>query len=234
MNRRFLAIGLTFALSIVFGGCLLDSGGSEKVEDKVTSISELSMGGGVFFFPSDGFGMAQIATSHADNPFEDARVTVDGIELVNNLGLHSNGGLLPYETITADGIVRIVVYALGDSVVKELPVPEEPVIAAPAEGAKATAGDDLDVEIGYPGVHRYVAMTLIEQDGFAFGLETDNTRISLTIPGGKLPNTGRFQMIAYSINTSGAMPDSFDIEKQYEVFLTASVSVRDIEFAASE
>jgi len=234
MNRKFLAIGFALTLSLAFGGCLFDSGGDGDDKETVTSISELSMGGGVFLFPTKGFGMAEIATFHTDNPFDDATVTIDGIKLVNNLGIHSNGDLLPYEAIAADGIVRIVVHALGDSVVRELAVPEEPVIAAPAEGAKATAGADLDVEIGYPGGHRYIALTLIEQDGFAFGLETDMSKVNLTIPGDKLPNTGSFQMIAYSLNTSGVIPDSFDITNQYKIFLTASVAVRDIEFVASE
>ncbi len=235
MKRWLFLLTVAAVVLFVFGGCVLDGDDDDDDNaDKAASFADISMGGGVFLFPSKGVGMAQIGTFHDGEVFDDARVYIDGIPLGANLGFHSNDTLLPYDEIAADGVVRIAVHAFGDSVVHELNVPEEPVISVPAEGARAVVGQPVDVEIGFPGAHRYISVTLIDQDGFAFGLETDRTKLAMTIPAEKIIETGIFPMNAYSITTSGEIPDSFDFESQYDVFLVASVATREVQFVEAQ
>ncbi|MBT4484180.1 MAG: hypothetical protein HOC71_10960 [Candidatus Latescibacteria bacterium] len=230
---------LSFCIIALFtGGCLV--GDSDKDDPKIgeiNNINQLTMGGGVFIFREQGFGLAQFGTFNEIEPYEEATVYVNGVELANNGGIHSNAAPLSIETLTTEQSLRIAVYALGDSVVSDLAIPEDPVIVKPEEGVSVHAGDSLYVEVGFPGDPQYIAITLIDQEAFAVGYETEkpNSLLSLTIPGEKLPNTGTFPLNAYSINMSAdKIPNNFNMNKQYEMFLAASVVMRNIEFTETE
>ena len=230
---------LSFCIvALLTGGCIVgDSDKDDPNIGKINNINQLTMGGGVFIFREQGFGMAQFGTFNEIEPYEEATVYINGIELANNSGIHSNAAPLSIEALTTGHSLRIAVYALGDSVVSDLAIPEDPVIVKPEEDASVHAGDSLYVEVGFPGEHNYIAVTLIDQEDFAFGDETEkpNTLLSFTIPGTKLPNTGTFPFNAYSINMSAdKIPNNFNMNKQYEMFLIASVVFRDIEFIESK
>ncbi len=231
--KRLLFVFLVGTLFI--GGCIFgDDDGEEKVE-KLNNINLLTMGGGVFIFSEQGFGLAQIATFYGKVPYEDATVFINGVQLANNMGIHTNIEQLGVDTLTSGPTLKIAVYALGDSVVRNLTIPENPVIEKPEEGAVVTAGDSLYLEIAYPGAHQYIAMSLIGQEGVAVGTVTSKTLLKITIEGEKLTNVGTFPLNAYSINTSGIIPESgFDINNQYELFLVAAIAVRNIEFVKAD
>ena len=111
----------------------------------------------MFIFTDQGYGLVQMATFFDVLPYADAAVYVNGIELENKSGIHSNKGPLPIDQLTPGKTIRIAVYALGDSVVETIPVPETPVILKPEEGAGATVGKELLVEIDFPGEHKYIS-----------------------------------------------------------------------------
>jgi len=231
---RKISMGLAI-LGLFLGGCVLDTGNEESKKDEVTGIDQLTMGGGIFIFREQGFGMAQVGVFHGDDIYEDASIFVNGKKLANNMGIHSNAEPMVLDDIPPGSTLRIAVYALGDSVVHELTVPEDPIIVKPEEGTVVALGDSMDIEIAFPGKHKYIAFTLIDH-GISFVNETDLSLVKLTIPGGKMVKTGKFPLNAYSINTSGRFPDveGFDINKQYEVFLVAAVTVRNVEFRSAE
>ena len=234
--KRLLLLLLITALFIC--GCILgDSDKDNETIGTINNINQLTMGGGVFIFREQGFGLAHFGTFNEIYPYEDATVYVNGIQLANNSGIHSNTNPLSIEALTTGQSLRIAVYALGDSVVSDLTIPEDPVIVKPEEGATVYAGDSLYVEVGFPGDHQFIAITLIDQEAFAVGDETEtpNTLLFFTIPGEKLPNAGTFSLNAYSLNMSAEkIPNNFDMNKQYEMFLVASVVFRDIEFTEPE
>ncbi|MBA7652374.1 hypothetical protein ES703_60204 [subsurface metagenome] len=226
-----------FLIGVLFiGGCIFgDDDSGDDIKDKITSINELTMGGGVFIFKEQGFGLAQIATFFGKVPYEDATVYINGVQLSNNMGIHTNIEQLSVDTLTSGPTLKIAVYALGDSVVHNLTIPENPVIEKPGEGAVVTAGDSLYMEIAYPGAHQYIAMSLIGPEDVAFGTVTSSTLLKITIEGEKLPNVGTFPLNAYSVNTSDIIPESgFNINNQYELFLVAAVAVRNIEFVKAD
>ena len=226
-----------FLIGVLFiGGCIFgDDDGEEKVKE-LNNINQLTMGGGVFIFREQGFGMAQIGTFNEIIPYEDATVYVNGIQLANNMGIHTNIEQLSIEQLTSEPTLRIAVYALGDSLVHDLTIPENPVIVKPEEGAVVTAGDSLYVEIGYPGEHQYIAMNIMEQENVVFGAETSSTLLKTTIEGEKLPNVGTFPLTAYSMNASGKIPNpnNININRNFEVFFVIAATVRNIEFKEAE
>jgi len=222
-------------LGLFLGGCVLDTGDDGSKKDEVSSVDQLTMGGGVFIFRERDFGIAQMGVFHGDDIYEDASVFVNGKKLANNMGIHSNAEPMDPGDISPGSTLRIAVYALGDSVVHELTVPDDPVIVKPEEETVVAPGDSMDIEIAFPGKHKYIAFTLIDQ-GISFVNETDLSLVKVTIPSGKMVKTGKFPLNAYSINTSGRFPDvdDFNINKQYEVFLVAAVTVRNVEFKTAE
>ena len=230
-SKRLLLMFL-FAATLI-GGCIFDSD-DDKKRDELTSIEQLTMGGGVFIFHEEEFGVAQIATFYGLEPYEDATVFVNGIQLANNGGIHTNADVLNLEVLTSRPFIRIAVYALGDSLAEEIALPESPVIVKPEAGAVVTAGNNLDVEIGFPGNHQYIAMTIVDQEKVAFGAETSSTLLSVTIDGEKLPHVGTFPLNAYAVNTSGDIPEEFDIENQYKIFLVTAVTIRNITFTSPD
>ena len=231
MKSLKLLIALGLAISFA-GGCIFDND-SDTDNDEPMTIADINMGGGVFFIEGQN-GFAQIGTFDKSLAPVEARVFVDGIELVQDGAIHSNEVALPFETISADNSVRVSVYAFGDSVVQVMGIPQFPVIVKPENGATPIAGQDLDVEIGFPGEHQFIAYTIQEQDNFAIGVETPQTLLSQTIPGSKLMNTGEASVNAFSVVTGAPIPDEFDINNQYEIFLVAAMTQHQIEFVAGE
>lgn len=229
--RLIKLLCLCVVIFSVTGGCILDdSDDNNDNKDAITSIQQLTLGGGVFIVRSQGFGFAQIGTFNEQNPYEEASVFVNDIQLANNSGFHSNTEPLTIRQLTAQSTIRIAVYALGDSVVKELTIPEDPVIVKPEEGAVVITGAPLDVQIGFPGEHQYVAVTLVDQN-FANGWEIPaNKEISFSIPGATITKSGTFPLQAYAVNTSGDIPDNFNLNNQYKLFLVAALTARNIEF----
>lgn len=225
-------IGVFGLAVITAGGCVFDNNSDNDGEEPLT-IGDVNMGGGVFFIEGQG-GTVQIGTFDKNLAPVDAKVFVDGIELVQDGAIHSNTVGFPFDEVAADGMVRIVVYALGDSSVNVISVPDFPVIVKPESGATPAVGADLDVEIGYPGGHQYIAYTILEQDNFATGVETTQTLLQQTIPGSMLMNAGAANVNAYSIATGSDIPDEFNFNNQYEIFLTGAVTQRHIEFVAGE
>jgi len=65
-------------------------------------------------------------------------------------------------------------------------------------------------------------------------VETTQTLLRQPIPGSELLNVGPADVNAYSVVTGAPIPDEFDINNQYEIFLVAAVSQHQIEFTAGE
>ena len=208
-------------------GCIFDE---DDEKDEVTSIDQLTVGGGVFIVSDQGYAFSQIGVFYGSSPYEDAEVFINGVQLTGIGGIYSEVEPLSIENMNSGESLRISVYARGDSLVNELIIPDDPVIVEPEEGTVATVGDSMYVKIGFPGDHRYIAMTMTGQEGVAVGLETSDTYMVIPISGEKLSNTGTSLLSAYSINTSGDIPESFDVQNQYEIFLVASIALRQIEF----
>lgn len=220
----FLCIG---ALCIS-AGCIFDD--DDDTEGDVLTIDELTIGGGVFLIEDLGYGIAEIGVFDRITPYNAADVYVNDVKLTASAGIYTNTSQIPIAQLTTGETVKIAVHALGDSVVKEIVIPEKPVIVKPAEGFTASIEDSLDVEIEYPGGHQLIAMTLSEQDQVAFGAESTENNLKIIIPHEKLIRTGSSILTAYSANTSGEIPDNFEIENQFDVFLVASIALRTIEF----
>ena len=224
---------LLTAASLVIGGCVLgesDSSGTKEAKE----ITDLSMGGGVFVFSGQGYGLAQMGTFFDSMPYEDAVVYVNGIKLKNKSGLHSNDGPLSLDQLSPGKTARIVVYALGDSVVREIPIPETPIIVKPEDGVKATVGKELLVEIDFPGEHKYLSMTLTNQKNVAVGLETAEKKMTVKIPGDMLPNAGTSMLSAFSVQTLDDIPTDFDPNQEYSFFFVSTAAIRSVEFVATK
>ena len=227
MKKLFLLF--LAGLLVLSTGCIFD-GNNDDDEPDAVSIDELSMGGGVFLIEDLGYGIANIGVFDDITPFNSAEVYVNGVKLSGQSGIYSNLVQIPIEQLNSDGIVRIVVHALGDSVVKEIIIPEKPVIVKPVDGATPSIEESLEIEIDFPGDHQLIAMTLSEQDQVAFGAETSEEKLKIVVPAEKLIKAGSSILNAYSANTSSEIPDNFQIVDQFDVFLVASLSLRTIEF----
>ena len=227
--KRFIAVILA-GMMLLAAGCLTDSSNDDSKKDSPTKISQLSMGGGVLYFKQDGYGIAQFGTFYGSDPYENTKVFVNGIELQNNLGIFSNAQPLTPALIDNGKAIHIAVYALGDSVTHDIAMPQPPVIIRPAANAQLTVGDSLYVGINYPGAHQIVSMALSNQDNVAGAMETTQENWIFGISGSKIKNAGESTITAGSANASGPIPDNFDINKQYTVFLVSSVVSRTVNF----
>lgn len=217
-------------VALLAAGCLTDDSGKSESKDPATSISQLSMGGGVFYFSQQEYGIAQFGTFYGSEPYENAKVFVNGLELVNNMGIFSNAQPLTPALIGNGKPVHIAVYALGDSVVHDIALPEPPVIVSPSENAQLAVGDSLYVKIRYPGAHQIVSMALRNQDNVAGAMETTQQDLTFIVDDAKIKNTGESTITAASANASGPMPKNFNIDTQYTVFLVSSVTSRPVTF----
>ncbi len=219
------ALALVLTVTALMGtGCILDeNGGNSDDKTAASRISDLTMGGGVFFFPKEGYAIAQFGTFNGTDPFEDARVFVNGVELQNQSGRFSNAQPLDASLIDTGSPVRVAVYALGDSVVHSISLPEAPSILRPEEGAQLAVGDSLLIEIDYPGPHQIVSMSLSNQANVATAVETSQTRLTLPVPGSYITAAGESILTAISSNASGDIPSEFDINDQYRIFLVSTV-----------
>jgi hypothetical protein len=216
----------------ITAGCILDNSKSDTDSSKEPSvIKDLTMGGGVVYFKSEGYALAEFGTFFNSNPYEKARVFVNGLELKNSMGTFLNEIPIPPERIANGKPVRITVYALGDSVVHEIPLPEAPVVVRPAENEVLTVGKDATFEIDYPGSHQFISMALTNQDSVAIAVETQETRLTVPVPGAKLPNEGTCQLTAVASNASGPIPKDIDLNKQYIIFTVSTVTLMQVTFA---
>lgn len=229
--KRMFAVVLAGA-ALLTAGCITDDSNSGSRKDPATSISQLTMGGGVFYFKQAGYGSAQFGTFYGTEPYENAKVFVNGLELRNSLGMFSNVEPLSPALIDNGKPIHIAVYALGDSVTHDIPLPESPVFVIPAENARLTVGDSLYVGISYPGAHQIVSMALSNQDNVYGAMETAQKDFTFVVSGAKIKNTGPSTITAASANTSGAIPEDFDMNRQYKVFLVSTVASRAVNFVA--
>lgn len=213
-------------------GCILgDSGTNSNDSNEPTRIADLSIGGGVFYFKSAGYALAQFGTFFGSAPYENARVFVNGLELNNNKGIFTNEAPILSGLIENGKPVRIAVYAFGDSVVHEIALPQTPVIVSPAENTVLAVGKDATIEINYPGSHQFISMALTNQDNVAMAVETQETKLTLNVPGAKLPNEGTCQLTAMATNASGPIPTNIDLNNQYKIFTVSSLAIREVTFS---
>jgi hypothetical protein len=215
------------------GGCLLDDSDDKSDTTKEpTSIGELTMGGGVFYLRDEGYAFAEFGTFFDNLPYDKARVFVNGLELKNSGGIFTNDVQIPPALIVTGKPVRMVVYALGDSSVHEVALPEQPSIVKPLKDAQLATGKDFDLEIDYPGEHRVISMALTNQDNVALAVETNEKKLTMTVPGSKLNYAGECLLTAVSTNTSGEIPEGdFNLNKQYVLFTVSSMVMRTVTFA---
>ncbi len=225
MKRLLLLFAV---LLVVSAGCIFDEDSKEKGD--AHSIEELSMGGGVFLMGELGYGIAEVGVFDDSLPFKSAEVYVNSVKLTGKSGIYSNTSQIPIDQLSEGEKIRIAVHAFGDSVVKEIVIPEQPVIIKPVAGYTSSIQDSLEVEVEYPGEHQLIAITLSEQEKVAFGAETSEQWLKIIIPDEKLIKPGYSILNAYAANTSGDIPDNFQITNQFEVFLVASLALRTIEF----
>ena len=230
MLLKRLVIILSIA-TLFLSGCILEDSDRDKSEKEPKMLKDLSMGGGVFIFSNEGYGLAQIGTFFDLLPYEEATVYVNGVEMENKSGLHSNAEQLSIDLLTSKNTIRIAVYAFGDSLIEEIPVPETPVILKPEEGTTAIVGEELLVEIDFPGEHRYISMALTNQDNVAVGLESAEEKMTVKIPGEMLPNAGTSMLSALSVQTVNEIPKNFNPNKDYTLFFVTTVAIRTVEFA---
>lgn len=228
--KRAVALALA-GMMVLAAGCVLDDESDKKDTAEVTSIGELSLGGGVFYFKSEGYGLAEFGAFYGTTPYENARVFVNGLELQNKMGIFSNAQPLTAAFIDNGKPVRIAVYALGDSVVHSIALPAAPVIQRPAENAQLTVGDSLTVEIDYPGDHQYISMAFDNQDRVAAAFETHEKKLTLAVSGSKIITEGKSLLTAMASNASGPIPPNVDLTKQYKVFLVSTLVVREVNFS---
>ena len=233
MVKRLLILFIVTALSL--GGCILDDDSGSSTSDSVaSSIEDISMGGGVILFGEQGYGLAQMGTFFNQLPFEDVTIYVNGIELLNQAGLHSNAGQLSLDMLKANETIKIAVYAFGDSVVSEIPIPETPVITSPDRDITAKVGEDLPLEISFPGSPKYFSIALSNQENLVVGGEPQGETWAGAIPGTAIKNAGDSQLIASAIEIPGDMqiPESFNPDGNYSIFFVSAVALRNIEFVA--
>lgn len=223
--KRFLALVLAGAMALS-AGCILDSDDDSKDDTDAARIGELTMGGGVFYFPQENYALAQFGVFDGSLPFENARVFVNGLELQNQMGVFSNAQPITESLVNAGSPVRIAVYAFGDSVVKTLALPPAPVIRQPAAGTELTVGKDLTIQIEYPGNHQIVSMTLGKQADVATAVETSETLLTVPVPGNRITTAGASMLTAISSNASGPVPQNFNINNQYSIFLASTVTTQ--------
>ncbi len=230
---RRLLFAAVAGLMVFTGGCLLnDSKDDSDTTKEPASIGELTMGGGVFYLKEEGYAFAEFGTFFDGLPYDKARVFVNGLELKNSGGIFTNDVQISPALIVTGKPIRMVVYALGDSSVHEVALPETPSIVKPAKGAQFTTGKDLPIEIDYPGNHQVISMALTNQDNVAVAVETNEKKLTMTVPGVKLPNTGECLLTAVSTNTSGEIPEGgFNINKQYVLFTVSSMVMQSVTFA---
>lgn len=220
--------------SVLFSGCIFDDDDNDNGKE-ITNISELSMGGYLFVLPGQEIGLAQVATIEGERPFEDAEVYVNGMLLANNAGIHTNNHPLPLSALTTGPKIRFAVYAFGDSAISEVVIPETPVIEYPVDGTQYSIHDNLPVRIAYPGNHDYIAFSLNGQDLAPVGLESAQTVLSGEVESTYLTTAGTSQLNAYSANTSGKIPDDgFDLTDPQNIYVVASVAIRNVTFVDSK
>jgi hypothetical protein len=73
-------------------------------------------------------------------------------------------------------------------------------------------------------------MAVSNQDDVYWAAETPQKDFTLSIGGAMLKNAGASTITAASANTSGSIPENFDMNKQYKVFLVSSVASRAVTF----
>jgi len=223
--------GIIAGFLVFAGGCVFDDSKDDSDSSKEPqSISELTVGGGVFYIKDEGYAFAEFGAFFNSLPYDKARVFVNGLEMKNTGGIFTNEAQIPSSLIVNGKPVRMVVYALGDSVVHEVPLPESPSIVRPLENVQLAAGKDLTLEIDYPGSHQIISMAMTNQDNVAMAVETQEKKLTVNIPGAKLPNGGDCLFTAVSTNTSGEIPEDFDVNKQYVLFTASTMAVRTLTF----
>jgi len=145
--RRYV---IAFLLVVTtFAGCLTDSDDGDK--SSIDSIDQLNMGGSLFVFREQGFAMSQFGTFDGTDVFDDAWIFVNGVKLNNNNGIYTKLQYLSDVEYTPGSSVKIAVYAFGDSVVKDVIVPESPLILEPAGDISSSLSDALLVNAAFPG-----------------------------------------------------------------------------------
>ena len=245
-RNAMLFVLLTAMMSA--GGCIFD----EKDDDGVVAITmdDFAIGGVLFVIPGENLAQVQIGTFDGIEPFDDAVVYLSGekddhrsinaterprygVELVSLAGFHFNDSILSSDGFPEGSTVRFAVYALGDSVVSTVVVPGTPVISSPAADAEPVVGEDLALELAYPGAHQVISFDLAGQNVPPFAQETSETAANTTIPGNMLPNPIPSILSAYSVNTSVDSPDDVDISAdRFSYFLVASITARTINFVS--
>ncbi len=230
-GMRRILFAVVAGLLVFAGGCLTDGSKNSDTAKEPASIGELTMGGGVFYLKDEGYAFAEFGTFFDNLPYDKARVFVNGLELKNSGGIFTNDAQIPPALVVTGKPIRMVVYALGDSSVHEVALPESPLIVRPAKDIQIAAGNDLVMEIDYPGSHRVISMALTNQDNVAMAVETQEKKLTVTIPGSKLPNAGDCRLTAVSMNTSGDLPQGdFNLNKQYVLFTVSSLVIRTLTF----
>jgi hypothetical protein len=222
---------LVLAAAILASGCILDNSGDKKDSTEGPKvIGDLTMGGGVFYIESEGYALAEFGTFHGTDPYEGARVFVNGIEMHGSMGIFSNAAPIPTSAVANGNPVHIAIYALGDSVVHDIALPQTPSLVNPAANATLTAGQQMTVQINYPGSHQFISMALTNQDNVALAVETQEQQLTVTVPGSKLPNAGACTLTAIASNASGPIPSNFDINNQYVLFTVSAMTLRQVTF----
>ena len=225
MKKLFALLALS--LLVLFGGCLTDDDDDDDKKADVTSIDELTMGGCLFLFRDSGFAISQFGTFKGTELYSDASVYINGVKLNTYNGLYTKSqSLIDYPYSPGD-MINIAVYALGDSVVHKLVIPETPVIVEPESEVTLSAADSLNVTLAFPGESEYSA---INMGDYSNGWMLDaNKTVSLTFPVGTFAEAGVTTLNAYNINSSATVPEEFDVaENQYEIFLVTSIASRQI------
>ena len=217
---------------LVVTGCILDEFNEDNDSDKSTvTIDDITVGGGVFTIEQDDEAFAAFYTFHDGIIYEDATIAVNGIELMNESGFHKNAEMIPAAAIPPGGPVDIELRALGTTKVTTIVMPETPVIEEPSPALTSfRTGCDLSISALYPGTHRYIGMTLSNQDDIAVGFETDKTTMQALIDGEKLPNTGVSILRCFSSNSPSALSDNIDDLTSESNLLASAVAYRLIPF----
>ena len=232
LQWSLVLIVLSIAMMAV-SGCIFDEDSDDGVVAK--TIDELAIGGVLFVIPGENLAQVQIGTFDGIDPFEDAVAYVNGVELVTLSGFHFNDAVMTSTGFPTGSTVRLAVYALGDSAVSTVVVPETPVIVSPAADDAPVVGEDLDVEITFPGAHQVISFNLTGQEPVNYAAETAETKATVSIPGTLLPNVIPSVLTAYSVNTSVESPGDVDISAdRFNYFLVASIAARTIDFVSGQ
>lgn len=230
--KHLLAVALA-GMMLLTAGCLTDDSDDSNEGDDVTQIGQLTMGGGVFYFEQVGYATANFGVFNGIEPYENAQVYVNGIELHNSQGIFTNIQQLTSDLIDTGAPVHVAVYALNDSVTYDIALPEAPSIVRPSENTVFSVGDSVTVEIDYPGNHEYISMSLSNQNNVVWAGKTAETKLTIGIPGYMITNEGGSTLSAISSNASGPIPEDFDLDNQYTIFLVSTVATRAVTFTAS-